>query len=195
MLLLNSKSNTILSDGELTQDGGIDAAIIREERRGSFSSMHVFKITERTRSTSQKRPLPSGRFFGSFFLPAARREKSVSSLDRRRRSPSSLPLPPDPQTPSLQKCNRTIERSRRIGREENGPAMAMRATGRPLGYQFLRGSPRGPVRVCTHTHERTPTHTGARAYTRRITHARRRCARERAQCTHILSYLRAYART
>lgn len=163
MLLLNSKSNTILSDGELTQDGGIDAAIIREERRGSFSSMHVFKITERTRSTSQKRPLPSGRFFGSFFLPAARREKSVSSLDRRRRSPSSLPLPPfqssNPLVAKVQQDDR--EKSsywERGERPRNGNAGDRSPARLPVFARIPAGS-----RTRVYAHARTHTHTHRRA--------------------------------
>lgn len=123
----------------------------------------------------------------SFCRPRAVRKVRPPSIDVG--SPHATPLPPvspPAATPSwsrhpvakVQQDDR--EKSSRIGREENGPAMAMRATSRPLGYQFLRPDPAMPV-VHGHAHTYTCVYAcsyiSTRAYTRGITHARRRCAR------------------
>lgn len=153
-----------------------------DERRSQFDTSTVLGVIGETRSTSQKRPPPSARFFASFFLRRPRREKSPSSLDRRQVAPRLLaPSPPHPL--SLQKCNRTIERSRRIGREEESGrslAMAMRATGR-LRLPVFATVPRGPVH--THTRARALTHLTHVPYARARTHPH---AKVRLHATHYV---------
>lgn len=160
-----------------------------------------------TRLTSQKRPPPSVRFFASF-LRRPRREKSPSSLDRRRVAPRLLAPSPPHSTLWLQKCNRTIERSRRIGREESGPAMAMRATGR-LQLPVFATVPRGLIQ--THTHctrtwcmrARMHPHSGVRLHathyvctpSSRDAPRARSVALSRARCTHhARTHVRMYRR-
>jgi len=100
----------------------------------------------------------------SFFPSTARREKIASSPDRRRVDPRLSPPPRNLILP-LQKCNRTIERSRR--KEENGPAMATRATGRLPVFAMAREA----SCVCV-------AHTRARA-------------RARSACSHTVAHLHA----
>jgi len=93
----------------------------------------------------------------------------------------------------LQKCNRTIERSRR--KEENGPAMATRAIGRSLGYQFLRWPARPRASVFARTAACACSHTVAHLHAMHYacTPSSRRDAPRAPRRS--LSLARAHART
>jgi len=132
------------------------------------------------------------------FLPTARREKTVSSPDRRRVDPRLSPPPRNLILP-LQKCNRTIERSllakRRMAPQwQRGRPVARSAT------SFCDG-PRGLVRLCSHVHAcaRAPAAACACSHTVAHLHAMHYActpsSRRDAPCAPRRALSRTHART